>query len=84
MIRRFVYITIVAIILFFAISFLTIVVDFGTPFWKPSHSIDVGFPFTYYEEFYLEFKHLGWRPIYLILDAMIVWVLVFVIWSFKK
>lgn len=84
MIKKLISITIVAITIFFAISFITILADFATPFWEPSHIIDVGFPFTYYEEFFHEFKHTGWQPRYLIVDALIVWILVFVIWHFKK
>lgn len=84
MIKKLIFITIVAIIIFFAISFLTVLVDLGTPFWEPSQILDVGFPFTYYEEFFLDFKHTGWYPVYLIVDALIIWILVFVIWYFKK
>lgn len=84
MIKKVIYITIIASILFFAISFITVLGDFGTPFWNASLTIDVGFPFTYYEEFYLDYKHLGWYPHYLLIDAFIIWVLVFVIWHFKN
>ena len=84
MIKKLISITIVAITIFFAISFITVFADFATPFWESSQILDVGFPFTYYEEFYLDFKHAGWRPIYIIIDALIVWILVFVIWNFKK
>lgn len=84
MIKKGIYITSIAILLFFAVSFLTVLTDFGTPFWEPSATIDVGFPFTYYEEFFLGFKHHGWRLEYLLLDAFLTWVLIFVIWKFKK
>lgn len=84
MIKKGIYITSIAILLFFAISFMTVLADFGTPFWESSAVIDVGFPFTYYEEFFVDTKHQGWNPPHILLDAFITWVLVFVIWIFKK
>jgi len=84
MIKKSIYITSIAIFLFFAVSFLTVLEDFGTPFWESSAVIDVGFPFTYYEAFFIDTKHHGWRPEYLLLDALLTWILVFVIWKFKK
>jgi hypothetical protein len=84
MIKKLIYISSIAIIIFFAISFLTVLVDFGNPFWESSTKIDVGFPFTYYEDFFLDFKHHEWNLTYLIIDAFIIWILVFVIWKFKK
>ena len=82
--KKLVYITLISVIIFFAISFITVLLDFATPFWEPSDTISVGFPFTYYEEFYIDFKHHGWNLPYLLIDGILVWIVVFVIWKFKK
>lgn len=74
--------TILSALVFFSISFLTLLLDLKT--FNPyavngKYHFEIGFPLTYYREFYMEgntFPSSDWNPFYLLLDCFITWIMV--------
>lgn len=74
--------TLLSILVFFAISFLTILIEInpihlyknGEPY-----RLDIGFPFKYYEQFWLrgsEIPNSGWLLNNLIYDCLLTWIVI--------
>ena len=68
-----------SILIFFSISFLTILFQLYSPLNRSGHfyGISIGFPFEFYYELMIdcpESNH-GWKSMNLIWDSLMVWVL---------
>lgn len=82
--------TLLSILVFFSISFLTLLEDLST--FNPAanrgkYHFELGFPFTYYREFFLEgntYQSTWWSPIYLLVDCFITWISVAVPYTMIK
>ena len=92
MIKNLLKITFYAIITFCVISYISVMVSLlnvvfiGDPTMKPVTNI--GFPYKYYYQFWLtgsDSPNCGWRSNRFILDGIITWILVaMVFFGFKK
>lgn len=73
----------VAIPIFFAISFLTVLPHLNSPLNRTEtlSNLDIGFPLAYYHEFMVDCPtaNSGWNVKNLILDGVIVWLGTFII-----
>jgi len=76
-------------ILFFAVSFLTVLYGI-LPDWfnlsrENNYQISIGFPFEYYYQFWLDkiSPNHGWNLVYLFYDCLLFWVFTFAIYHFK-
>uniref|UniRef100_UPI00404AA9D2 hypothetical protein n=1 Tax=Flavobacterium sp. TaxID=239 RepID=UPI00404AA9D2 len=69
-----------SVLVFLSVSFLTVFTHLNSPFNTSSRykSLEIGFPFTYYEEFMVECPNLnfGWNLNNLILDIVLVFITV--------
>jgi hypothetical protein len=84
-------ITIVSIIVFFSISFISIlyqILPFKYHNEFEQYQLEIGFPFIYYSQFFLkgnEFPNSYWNAYNLLLDCVITWVLtIFIYFVYKK
>lgn len=82
-------VTFQSVVLFFAFSFLT-VLYYILPNWfniprEMAYEMNIGFPFQYYEQFWLDKDGLnaGWNLVYLIYDCGVFWLFTFVVYFFK-
>ena len=82
-------VTFQSVILFFAVSFLTILYDI-LPDWfnlprEKSYQISIGFPFEYYYQFWLDrvSPNHGWNFNNLIYNCVLFWLFTFVVYYFK-
>jgi len=90
MLFQFIKATLLSILIFFSISFLTILFDIHSPLriLDAHYELTIGFPFEYYNQFWMRsptspnghFLHGGWNGVNLILDCFIAWSLTIVIW----
>src|SRR5262245_1301246 len=81
MIRRLFIGTLLSILVFFAVSFLSILGQIAGPMngHAPRIRLDVGWPFKFYEEFWLSGStsaNCGWDIKNLLLGCALTWVLV--------
>ncbi len=70
--------TILAILVFFSLSFLTVLFQINSPLNRMENSdLNIGFPFVYYNQFMLELPipNSGWNLLNLFLDCLIIWIL---------
>jgi len=71
--------TILSILIFFSISFITILFQLNSPINRQIDStLNIGFPFIYYTQFFVEppILNSGWNIKNLILDCLLVWIIV--------
>lgn len=72
--------TILSILIFFSVSFLTVLFQINSPLNRihEYYELKIGFPFQYYHEFMVDclIPNYGWNINNLILDCTIVWILV--------
>ena len=74
--------TLLSVLVFFSISFLTFlwrVNPLGLYENPPKYKLNIGFPFTYYYEFWLrcsDAPNAGWELKQLFLDILLTWVIV--------
>lgn len=76
--------TLLAVLVFFSISFLT-VLKYINPVirhkWSYDYSMEIGFPFSYYGQFWMkEGLHNGWHPSGLLFDIILTWLVVVVLY----
>lgn len=80
MLKPILYGTLTSILVFFAVSFLTILPQLHSPFHRLSDGagLNIGFPFTYYYQFFVDCPApiVGWKIENLFLDCFITWVVV--------
>lgn len=81
MVRRLVIGTLLSILVFFAVSFLSILGQIAGPLngHTPRVRLDVGWPFTYYQEFWVngsDSMNCGWDMKNLVLGSALTWVVV--------
>lgn len=71
--------TLLSILIFFSISFLTVLFQINSPLnrIKDNYELKIGFPFEYYHEFWVDcpIPNSEWNVNNLILDIGIVWIL---------
>lgn len=83
MLKNLVKATILSIMIFFSISFLTVLFQINSPFNRMDkyYELKIGFPFEYYYEFFVEYPipNSGWNANNLILDCVLTWVITFVL-----
>lgn len=91
MIKSITYGTILSILTFFSISFLTVLFQINSPLNRLTDRFDlkIGYPLPYYREFKVDGPILnsGWRIDYLFWDCLVTWVLVtgiYIIWKRTK
>jgi hypothetical protein len=71
--------TILSILTFFSISFLFVIYRISPLTIGDTYSLEIGFPFQYYEQFQLkgnDFLNSGWSFSNLLLDCLITWIVV--------
>ena len=80
MIKSIIYGTILSILTFFSTSFLTVLFQINSPLHRltDSYEMKIGFPFTYYHEFMIDYPvpNSGWTINNLLWDCLITWVIV--------
>ncbi len=81
MARRLVIGTLLSILVFFAVSFLSILGQIAGPLngHTPRVRLDVGWPFTYYQEFWVngsESMNCGWDMGNLLFGCALTWIVV--------
>jgi hypothetical protein len=69
-----------SILIFFSISFITVLFQIG-PFHRyglqETYQLNIGFPFTYYEQFWVNKSYSpnsGWHLDKLFIDCLITWI----------
>lgn len=71
--------TLFSILIFFSISFLTVLFQLNSPLnrFEEDYELKVGFPFQYYRQFIVSCKtpNSGWNVENLLLDCGITWML---------
>lgn len=70
--------TILAILIFFSISFLTVLFQINSPLNRVEGTeMNIGFPFVYYNQFMVNcpIPNSGWNIINLLIDWAIIWIL---------
>jgi len=69
--------TLLSILIFFSISFLTILFQINSPLNRieGNYELRIGFPFEYYHEFMVDcpIPNSGWNAKYLILNCGLTW-----------
>jgi hypothetical protein len=77
--------TLLSILTFFAVSFITVLFQLNSPI-NPTmdSSMSIGFPFNYYHQFMVSPPtfNSSWNPTNLLLDCFITWLLVVGIYIF--
>lgn len=72
--------TILSILVFFSISFVTVLTQINSPLHRiyDYYELEIGFPFRYYHEFMVDcpIPNSGWNINNLILDCAITWIVV--------
>jgi hypothetical protein len=81
MARRLIIGTLLSILVFFAVSFLSILGQIAGPLngHTPRVRLDVGWPFTYYQEFWVsgsESMNCGWHMRNLLFGCVLTWAVV--------
>ncbi len=70
--------TIFAILIFFSISFLTVLFQINSPLNRvESGELNIGFPLIYYNQFMVDcpIPNSGWNVLNLFIDCAIIWIL---------
>jgi len=79
--KKIITITLLAIILFFAISFVTVIFQINSPIHRQDlqNKFEIGFPLKYYYEFWVEkpIPNSGWNLRNLAIDFILVWIISF-------
>ncbi len=78
-IKRFAIGTILSVLVFFSTSFVTVLFHINSPINRQiDDSLYIGFPFTYYSQFFIEepIPNSGWKLNNLLLDIVITWIIV--------
>lgn len=80
-IKTFIYNTFLSVLVFFSISFLSVLMQIG-PFHyyknEEQYRLTIGFPFKYYNQFWLkgnDFPNSGWDIRHLIYDCLLTWTI---------
>lgn len=77
MIRKLIYGTVLSILIFFSVSFLTVLSQLNTPLSRvgKNYKLSIGFPFEYYDQFLVNYTclHTSWNIKNLILNCAITW-----------
>ncbi len=80
--------TLVSILIFFSITFLTVLFKIHFPFQivTDSYELKLGFPFPYYHKLRVGriLSQDGWNKIFLLFDYIITWVTVTIIYFLAK
>ncbi|AFM02842.1 hypothetical protein Fleli_0362 [Bernardetia litoralis DSM 6794] len=90
MIKSFFKVTFQSAVLFFTVSFLTVLYDILPNYLnlpkKRAYGINIGFPFQYYERFWLDINspNEDWNLNNLFYDCVLFWLLMFVFVLFKN
>ena len=77
--------TLLSILIFFSVSFITVLSQLNSPLNQPlDSSMSIGFPFNYYHQFMVSPPtfNSSWNPTNLLLDCFITWLLVVGIYIF--
>jgi len=71
--------TLLSVLIFFSISFITVLTQINSPFHRieGNYKLSIGFPFEYYYEFLVELPtpNSGWNVDNLIIDCLITWLI---------
>ncbi len=81
MVRRLIIGTLLSILVFFAVSFLSVLAQIAGPLngHTPRVRLDVGWPYTFYQEFWIngsDSMNCGWHVKNLALGSALTWVVV--------
>jgi len=79
MIKKLITGTILSILIFFSISFLTVLFQINSPLHRQTNDhLDIGFPLTYYSQFMVDepIPNSEWKVNNLLLDIFITWTVV--------
>lgn len=78
--RKLIVGTILSVLVFFSISFVTVLTQINSPLHRinDNYELKIGFPFEYYHEFMVDspIPNSGWNVNNLIIDCIIFWILV--------
>lgn len=75
--------TLLSILVFFSISFLTVLFQIHSPINRElSNDLKIGFPYTYYHEFIVDcpYPNSGWMVNNLSLDCIFTWLIVTIVY----
>lgn len=82
------YATFFSILVFFSISFVSVLFQVNSPLhrWEEVYEFEMGFPFVFYYEFMIDcaIPIAGWIPSNLMLDFLIVWFISIGIYFLSK
>lgn len=80
MIKSLIKGTFLSVLVFFSVSFLSILFQINSPInrIKDYYELEIGFPFMYYHEFFVDcpIPNSGWFLGNLLLDCLITWVII--------
>lgn len=82
--------TLLSVVVFFAVSFMTILIQINPLHYYKNgepYKLDIGFPFKYYEQFWLRGSHFpnsGWILNHLFYDCILTWVIVTALYLIKQ
>jgi hypothetical protein len=71
--------TFISILVFFSISFFSVLLQLNSPINRQSNSnLDIGFPFIYYSQFIVDnpIPNSGWKLKFLLIDCLITWLVI--------
>ena len=78
--RKLIVGTILSVLVFFSISFVTVLTQINSPLHRINdyYELEIGFPFEYYHESMVDcpIPNSGWNINNLIIDSVITWILV--------
>lgn len=77
MIKKIIIGTILSVLIFFSISFVTVLFQISSPIHRQTNGhLDIGFPFIYYSQFMVDGPepNSGWDGNNLILDILLIWI----------
>lgn len=76
MIRKLILGTVISILVFLSISFVTVLLQINSPLNRQTNNhLDIGFPLTYYSQFIVDvIPNSGWSGRNLLLDVLFTWV----------
>lgn len=79
MVNKLIKGTLLSILIFFSISFLTVISQINTPLnrMEENYELKIGFPFEYYHEFIVDcpIRNSAWNGTNLLLDCGLTWII---------
>jgi len=87
MVKKLIKGTLLSILIFFSVSFLTVLFQINSPLnrFEERYDLRIGFPFEYYYEFIIDSNfNYGWNVENLIIDCFLIWGITLIIMMRNK